>query len=973
MLAKLEELKSALEGDLFTDIVHRKLYATDASDFREIPLAVSRPKSKADLKNLIRFAKTHKTSLIPRTAGTSLAGQVVGKGIVVDFSKYMTRILDLNQEERWIKVEPGVVLDELNLYLKPFGLMFGPETSTSSRCMIGGMVGNNSCGSHSILYGTTRDHVLELETIMADEHEVIFGDLSREKFAEKTRLDSLEGKVYRFIEETLKQPSIQEEIRSQFPKPEIRRRNTGYAIDELLETEIFTEGKPLFNFCKLLTGSEGTLTMVTAIKLNLVPLPPKVQGVVAVHLNTVEEAAQATVESLKFKPGAVELLDDKLLECTKTNLEHQKNRFFVQGDPGAIIVVEFARDTKEEVDDVAKAMEVHLREKNLGYHFPVIFGPDVKKIWALRKAGLGLLANVPGDPDTKAVACIEDTAVSVNDQLEYIKEFKKVLKKYHKDAVFYAHIGDGEIHLRPLLNLKKQEDRTLYYKITDDVASLVKKFRGSLSGEHGDGRVRGMFIPKMIGKKNYKVLCELKSCWDPWNIFNPGKIVHAPIMNESLRYEPGQQTRRFNTVFDFSSSGGILRMAEKCNGAGDCRKSHVLGGTMCPSYMATKNEKETTRARANILREFLTRSEKANAFDHKEIYEVMDLCLSCKGCKSECPSNVDVARLKAEFLQHYYESNGVPFRSLLIANYGTANAINSNWPGLANFVQKNALTGRILKTILGIAPQRPLPALSRMTFRKWAKRNLKKYQPQQPRKKLYLFCDEYTNYNELELGINTVKLLTALGYAVEIPDHLESGRTFMSKGLIKNAKKIANRNVDMLKDKVTADNPLLGIEPSAILSFRDEYPDLANDKEAARKLAKNAFMVDEFLVREFESGQIDRTLFTKDIRSVKLHGHCHQKALSSVSFSQKLLSIPQNYTVEVIPSGCCGMAGSFGYEKEHYEVSMNVGELVLFPEVRESPEETLIAAPGTSCRHQIHDGTGRTARHPVEILYEAIV
>lgn len=974
MLAKLEELKKSLEGDLFTDLTMRSLYATDASDFREMPLAVARPKSKEDIKKLIKFARSSNTSLIPRTAGTSLAGQVVGKGIVVDVSKYFTRILEVNEKEKWVKVEPGVVLDELNKHLQPYGLMFGPETSTSTRCMMGGMVGNNSCGSHSILYGTTRDHVLELETILSDGSEVNFKDLTNQQFEEKKKSETLEGNIYRYLDEVLGDKEVQEEIRREFPKPEIRRRNTGYAIDELIETNRFTDGKAAFNLCKLLTGSEGTLAFSTAIKLNLVDLPPKIEGVVAVHLNTVEEACLATVEAREFNPGAIELLDDKVLECTKTNIEQQKNRFFIKGDPGAIIVVEFARETKEEVEKIAGDLEQQLRSKGLGYHFPLVFGADVKKIWGLRKAGLGLLANVPGDPDTKAVACIEDTAVSVYDQYEYTVEFKKILAKYGKDAVFYAHIGDGEMHLRPLLNLKKKEDRDLYFKITDDVASLVKRFRGSLSGEHGDGRVRGMFIPKMIGEKNYKIICELKKVWDPQNIFNPGKIVDTPPMNENLRYEADQVTRKYDTVFDFEATNGILRMAEKCNGSGDCRKTHIIGGTMCPSYMATKDEKDTTRARANILREFLTRSPKVNAFDHEEIYEVMELCISCKGCKSECPSNVDVATLKAEFLQHYFDANGVPFRTRMIANFAKASAMNSNWPGLANFVQNNALTGKVLKSILGIAHERPLPALAPITLRKWAAKNLKKEQPTNPKGKVYLFCDEYTNFNETDIGVKAIKVLSALGYTVEIPDHKESARTYLSKGLVREAKNIARKNVEKLKNLITEKTPLIGIEPSAILSFRDEYPSLVGEdlKPAAKDLAKNAFLIDEFIMSLADQGLVPQDIFTEETKQIKLHGHCHQKALSSVAFSQRMLSLPKNYKVEVIPSGCCGMAGSFGYEKEHYDVSMKIGELVLFPAVRSASEDTIIAAPGTSCRHQIKDGTGKKAKHTIEVLFEAL-
>ena len=975
MLAKLEELKQTLEGDLFTDVTMKTLYATDASVYREMPLAVARPKTKEDVKKLISFATKHKTSLIPRTAGTSLGGQVVGKGIVVDVSLYWNKILEVNKEEKWVRVQPAVNLDELNKHLAAFGLFFGPETSTSNRCMIGGMVGNNSCGSHSIIYGTTRDHVIELKTILSDGTEAVFHEISNEEFEKKCIGESLENKIYKHFKTILSVKETQEEIRNEFPKPSIRRRNSGYAIDEILETSVFTEGKNNFNMCKLLTGSEGTLAFTTEIKLNLVDAPPKTEGVVAVHLNTIEEAAKATIVALKYHPGAVELLDDIVLDCAKQNIEQQKNLFFVQGDPKAIIVVEWARHSKEEIETQIDKLTAELKSVGLGYHFPKVWGADIKKIWALRKAGLGLLANVPGDP--KAVACIEDTAVDVNDQPQFVLEFQDILKKYNQKSVFYAHIGDGELHLRPILDLKLEKDREMFHTITDEVATLVKKFRGSLSGEHGDGRVRGEFIRKMIGEKNYQLICDLKNVWDPNGIFNPNKIVHTPKMNEFLRYENNQKTNEFKTVFNFGEVGGILRMAEKCNGSGDCRKSAIVGGTMCPSYMATKSEKDTTRARANILREFLTRSTKPNKFDHEEIKDVYDLCISCKGCKSECPSNVDVAMMKAEFLQQYYKSNGVPFRTKMIGNFESNMKMASIAPGIYNFLMSNSFTGSVAKKIMGIAPKRNFPLVYKTTLRKWADINLAALQPKKENSKgtVNLFCDEYTNFNDTEVGIKAIKLLTKLGYNVTIPEHIESGRTFLSKGLLEEAKNVAKKNVDLLKNVVSAESPLIGIEPSAILSFRDEYPLLVdeNEKATAQKLGKNCFLIDEFITKEAEAGRINKELFTKETKVVKLHGHCHQKALSSVDNSKKMLSLPANYTVEVIPSGCCGMAGSFGYEKEHYDISMNIGELVLFPAVRNASADTIIAAPGTSCRHQIHDGTNKEAKHTLEVLYEALL
>lgn len=974
MLAKLEQLKKTLSGDLFFDLTMRTLYATDASVYRELPLAVARPKDKEDVRKLIQFANTHKIGLIPRTAGTSLAGQVVGNGIVVDVSKYWNDVYEINTNENWVRLQPGVVLDELNKQLEKYNLFFGPETSTSNRCMVGGMVGNNSCGSHSVIYGTTRDHLLEVKGFLSDGSEVTFKSLSDAEYQAKLKLDTLEGKVYQYIDSILQNKDNQEEIRKEFPKPSINRRNTGYAIDVLLESSPFTMGKQSFNMCKLIAGSEGTLLFMTELKLNLVPAPPEIKGVVAVHLNSIAEATRANLIALKYKPGAVELLDDIVLQCTKSNIEQSKNRFFIQGDPGALLIVEWARESRSEIEEVAKLMEAEMRAAGYGYHFPILWGADINKVWAIRKAGLGLLGNIPGD--FKGAACIEDTAVDVHDQPAFIDEFQEILKKHNSECVFYAHIGDGELHLRPVMNLKDEKDRQLMFTMTDEVADLVKKYRGSLSGEHGDGRVRAPFVKKMIGEKNYELICELKRVWDPNNIFNPNKIVNAPPMLENLRYASGQETPNIATTFDFSASQGIIRMAEQCNGAGDCRKSSIIGGTMCPSYQATKSEKDTTRARANILREFLTQSTKPNKFNHKEIYEVMDLCLSCKGCKSECPSNVDVSKLKAEFLQQYYDTNGVPFRNWAIGNFAKANEINSNWPGLANFMMDNVVTGGLMKKVLGIAPQRALPLLSQTTLRKWASKNIEELTPTKAHYigKVYLFSDEYTNYNESELGQKTIKLLVRLGYEVIIPKHLESARTYLSKGLVKEAKKIARQNVELLKDIITNDHPLLGIEPSAILGFRDEYPVLVGDdlKEAALTLSKNCFLVDEFIANEFKAGKISNELFTRADKKIKLHGHCHQKAISSVNYSKEILSIPPNYKVEVIPSGCCGMAGSFGYEKEHYELSMKIGELVLFPAVRKADTETLIAAPGTSCRHQIKDGTGKTAKHPIEILFEAL-
>ncbi len=948
------------------------MYATDASAYREIPMAVTRPKNREDIRKLITFAIENKTALIPRAAGTSLAGQVVGAGIVVDISKYFTKVLEINQAERWVRVEPGVNLDELNLQLKSLGLFFSPETSTSNRCLMGGMLGNNSCGLHSMIYGSVRDHIISVRGFLSDGSEVEFTPINKVGFLDKCKGNTLENRLYRQIREILSDPENQREIREQFPDPRIKRRNTGYAIDELLETEPFSDSTVLFNFSKLIAGSEGTLLFATEMKLNLIPLPPKEKALICVHCKTLEEAFHGNLIALQYQPGAVELMDDIILAQTKKHLEYRKNRFFIEGDPKAILIIEFARGTREEIQNTAEKLKTALKTAGIGYAFPMVWGDDIQRVWNLRKAGLGLLSNLPGD--AKPASVVEDTAVLPEDLPEYLREFKAIVKKYDKSCVYHAHIGSGELHLRPVLNLKDPADVKIFHDILEDTAKLVKKYRGSLSGEHGDGRLRGEFIPYMIGEKNYQLLKNIKDTWDPEHIFNPGKIVDTPVMNDSLRCEPGRPTREIKTIFDFSKEQGILRAAEKCNGSGDCRKSYLMGGTLCPSFMATRDEKNLTRARANILREFLTNSPKKNPFDHREIYEVMDLCLSCKACKSECPSAVDIARLKAEFLQHYYDANGVPLRSRAVAYLPFIHAIGSWIPGIMNFFMKNRLSAGLMKFILTFEQKRNFPLLQKKPLRRWAKRYVQDLGEIPKKGKVYLFTDEFTNFLDTGIGIDAIVLLNRLGYEVILPKHSISARTFLSKGLVRAAQKIARRNVKALKDLVTEETPLIGIEPSAILAFRDEYPDLLRGelKEAALKIAENTFMFDEFFMREADKGNIRSDQFTDAKQHIKFHGHCQQKAVASTESTLHMLSFPVQYTVEEIPSGCCGMAGAFGFEKEHYEVSMKVGEMVLFPAVRAAAEDTFISAQGTSCRQQIKDGTGRDAFHPIEILAAAL-
>src|SRR5438132_175872 len=703
-LTDFQHLAGKLEGALHFDATMRTLYATDASVYREMPQAVVLPKTESDICTLVRFAREHGTSLIPRTAGTSLAGQVVGAGIVVDVSRHFTRILQIDAPQRRVRVQPGVVRNELNLALAPHGVFFAPETSTQNRCMIGGMVGNNACGANSVVYGSTRDHLVSARAVLSDGSITEFGPLSPEEFEAKCSGDTLEASIYRETKNLLGDAGNRAEIAREFPKKSIHRRNTGYAVDLLADCAPLTSDGPAFNFCRLLAGSEGTLAFLTEITLACEPLPPKESALVCIHCATIDEALRANLVALHHAPRACELMDHNILECTKANLEQRQNRFFVQGDPGAILAVELAAPSGEVVAAAAARLETELRAAGLGYHYPVVWGADQNRVWNLRKAALGLLSNIPGD--AKPVAVIEDTAIDPEDLPEFVREFDEILHGYGLYAVHYAHAGSGELHLRPILNLKDEKHRQLFRVVATDVAKLVKRLGGSLSGEHGDGRLRGEFLPFMVGKKNYAHFRVIKKTWDPRGIFNPGKITDTPPMDASFRYEAGQRVRELKTVLNFSDSRGILRAAEQCNGSGDCRKSHLMGGTMCPSFMATRNEKDTTRARANILREVLTRSSKANPFDSDEIAAVMELCLSCKGCKAECPSNVDVARLKAEWLQQFYDARGVPFRSRLIGGFSRSMALASVAPALYNFIVTNGLTASLFKRIAGFAAGR---------------------------------------------------------------------------------------------------------------------------------------------------------------------------------------------------------------------------------------------------------------------------
>ena len=963
-----------MANTIHTDRLHRLAYATDASAYREMPVGVAFPESADDVRQLLRQARDQKTHLIPRAAGTSLAGQVVGKGIVVDI-KGWNKILEINAEERWARIQPGVVRDELNLALKPYGLLFSPETSTSNRCCLGGMFGNNSCGTHSLVYGSTRDHVIACKGVLSDGTEF---DTSRLQEPGYRQERPLLNAILTQLEEWRDCPAIRQLLQDNFPDRALKRRSCGYAIDEAVESQ---------DLCKLLAGSEGTLAFITEMTVSLDPLPPKEKMVVCAHCNTLEGSFHANLIALKHRPAAVELMDGKILELSFQNIELKRNTTFIEGLPAAVLIAEFWGDTREEIDTLAAAFEEDVKTSGLVSTCTRVYGAEVTKVWDLRKAGLGVLSGMKGD--AKPIGVIEDTAVAPERLPAYMQDFREMLDRLHTSCVFYGHISTGELHLRPILNIKTAEGRKLFRDIATETAKLVRKHKGSLSGEHGDGRLRGEFIPLMYGPEVYRLMQEVKRTWDPDGLFNMNKIVDTPPMDEDLRFEVGQTypIESMKTFYNWraafdeckvdgasgvrSQAHALMCSIEQCNGAGACLKSNLIGGTMCPAYKVSHDETFSTRARANILREVLTRG--TGNFDSPEMAAVLDSCLACKGCLSECPSNVDMTRIRSEVLQQKYDRHGTPLRSWLVARMASMEALGACVRPLYNFFASWKPSAALIKRIVRFSADRQIPTLSRYSMRK-----LVAMEPQPGTgRKVFLFADEFTNHQEAELGLTFVRLLNKLGYKVEIPKHGESGRAAISKGCLRLAKKFAIKNVTMLKDIITDDAPLIGIEPSCILSFRDEYPDLVPSemRSDAKKLAANCLLFDEFLTREAQNGHIDKNAFRDIDADIWLHGHCHQKSLIGVGASAEMLRLIPGALVHVIPSGCCGMAGSFGYEKEHYKTSMAIGEMVLFPTVRkatESPGKTLVAAPGTSCRQQILDGTGVKALHPVQIMFDSL-
>ncbi len=949
MKALLAALERELSGEVRFDKASRILYSTDASMYQIEPLGVVLPRHRQDVLRVIRLAREFGVPVLPRGGGTALAGQCVGPAVIMDLSKFMNDILELNEEEGWVRVQPGVVLDELNSHLKPYGLQFAPDVATSSRATIGGMIGNNSAGAHSVIYGKTIDHVLELKVALADGTETLFRDMSDEELADKTRQTDLEGRAYREVVRLAR--NHRAEIDRRYPK--ILRRVGGYNLDE------FTKRQP-FNMCRMILGSEGTLATVLEAKLRVIPLPrARVLGVV--QFGDLIESMAAVSPILETGPAAVELVDRMILEQTRGSIALSGERGWVEGDPRAVLVVEYFGDSLDVLIPRLEALEAKMSEHGLGYGFRrAVTAEEQANVWNVRQSGLGLLMGVKGD--TKPVAFVEDSAVSPEKLPDYIRDFERIVREHDTTAGYYAHASVGLLHIRPMVNLKTAAGVAKMRSIAEAVLDLVLRYSGAMSGEHGDGLARSCWNERVFGSTLYNAFREIKRAFDPEGLMNPGKIVDAPMMTENLRFGPEYRAQEPRTHFDFSADGGFHRAVEMCNGVGACRKK--LQGTMCPSYMATLDEAHSTRGRANALRAAISGGLQGGLADER-VYEILDLCLECKACKSECPSNVDMAKIKYEFLAHYYDTHGRPLREWLFGNIDTLNRAGCALAPLSNWVASTRLA-RLGMQFLGIAPERALPPFARRTFTDWFARRSKR----QSERKVVLFNDTYLTFNEPDIGIAATRFLEAAGYEVILPTKRCCGRPLLSSGMIEQVKDNLAFNMRHLHTYVAQGYDIVGFEPSCVSMLTDDYPELNADPRV-REVSERCYTVESYLSLLAERGEL-QVSFSNLKKEILVHGHCHQKALWGMAPSLEALNMPPGYSASAIDSACCGMAGAFGYQVEHYDISLKMGEDRLLNVVREAGPETEIAAAGLSCRQQILHATGRTARHPIQILWEAV-
>ena len=982
------ELRTVLAGDVRFDPMSRLLYSTDASMYQVEPIGVVVPRDADDVQAAIGVAQKNGVALLPRGGGTSLTGQTVNHALVMDFSRWMHEILEVNTEELWVRVQPGVVQDNLNAHVRPMGLLFGPDTSTSSRATLGGMLGNNSGGSHSIAYGLTVNHVIEVTAILSDGTRVVFGEIDDAAFAAKCRLPGREGDVYRAVAKV--RDDYGEEVRKLLPNH--WRRVAGYNLNELVPElrarfgrpphEAATlgagttgPGKRPLNMARLVVGSEGTLLTIVEAKMRLCRRPKKT-ALDVVHYRTIQEALESSASILETGPYAAELTDKMILDLARGNIEQSQRMGFVQGDPGAIMIVEYAGETDTEVRAKIEALEARRQRERWGYAAHVAYdASEQQSIWKLRKAGLGLLLGLKGSG--KPIAFVEDTAVDPRRVHEFVPRFREILSKHGTDGAYYGHCSVGCLHIRPVIDLKTERGLAQVRAIADDITDLVLEFNGTISSEHGDGRARTPFLERMYGPRMMEAFRALKRAFDPDERMNPGNIVgkagraDAPGLTDHLRYGERYQTWEPKTLLDFSERGGFAAAIEMCNGVGQCRKT--LEGTMCPSFMVTHDEEHSTRGRANAFRAVLSGRAPASEFTGKRLYEVMDLCLECKGCKSECPANVDMAKMKYEFLHHYYQANGLPLRNRLFGRIAELNQLGTRVAGFANWLSELPVNRWLLERFAGIDRRRPLPALASETLTDWLRRRTPRAETAlgsagAPRGEVVFFNDTFVTYNCPEIGQAAVQLLEAAGYRVVTVDKKCCGRPMISKGMLTAARENLRWNVERLYPYAARGVAIVGLEPSCLLTLRDEAVDLLRTDEA-RVVAKESLLLEQFLLRERARGLDLR--FTAHGKKVLLHGHCHQKAIVGTAPTVAALTWA-GYEVSEVDSGCCGMAGSFGFEREHYDLSVAIGSRRLAPAVKAADAATEVVAPGMSCRQQIEHLAGRRAKHPAEVLWQAV-
>lgn len=948
------DLERSLEGEVKFDKIFRAIYATDASVYQILPVGVAIPRTREDVVRTVKLCRKHGVSITARGGGTSQAGQAIGSGLQVDFSKHLNQVLELDLANRTVTVEPGIVLDVLNAQLKPHGLQLPLDLSTSDRATIGGMVSNNSSGTRAVVYGTTIDYVIALTVVLSDGSVVEMNSIESGELDTKTGQNNIEGVCYRKVREVAE--DYRSEISSTFSR--IHRRVGGYNLDSFVREE-----EP-FNLARLIVGSEGTLGIMVAAKLHLVPLP-KSRILCAVHFDELLEAMSAAPVILKHDPSAVELVDRFLLDQTRGHTKFEPLREFIVGDPGAVLIVEFFGDNGEELPSRIDRLEEDLRQRGLGYHIYRAESAEAQaRIWKLRRAALGLAMSQRGD--AKSISFVEDTAVPPDQLRGYIERFQSILAENETEAGFYAHASVGLLHIRPVVDMKTSAGIERFKRIGEGVSDLVLDYGGAISAEHGDGLVRSPFQEKMFGSLIYRLFCEIKDTFDPHSIFNPGKIVRAPASTENLKYGLRYDTRSLDTAFDFSDFGGLSRAVEQCGGVGDCRKT--LAGTMCPSYMATRNEADTTRARANALRLAISGQLGPGGFTDPALYPVLDLCLECKACKTECPTGVDMARVKSEFLHQYQRANGVPVRSILVSRTDLLAAWGSRLAPLSNAVMRNSATRALMELVFGFDRSRTPPRFSRRTFLSWwhstgAKTRVHKDAPGE-REKIAIFADTFTNYFEPDHAISAVRVARYLGAEVSIPNRVCCGRPAISKGRLDLAARHAEDTVRALFPIAKAGLPIVFCEPGCYSAVKDDHPLLLSGEvqNMARTVAERTMTFEEWAAVRVgtilaATGAAPESLFQSGPPRVILHGHCHQKALTGNTAAVKLLSLIPECKVTDLDSGCCGMAGSFGYEREHYDVSHAVGERRLLPEIRSRGPEDAVVAPGFSCRHQVEHFT----------------